>query len=260
MVGDKDTAESTIKSGLAGEAGHWYRKDGTPAYTIIGTNGKERNTTLRDARKYGLVPSVTTITRQIASPGLERWKLMNLLLASLTLPRLDGEGDDAFADRVMLDSQEQTKKAMQLGTDIHTALELAYGNQSFDIQYTDFVDSTQEAVFQTFGHQIWMPEKSFASEMGFGGKIDLHSPELVLDFKTKAFGPDDKVASYDEQVMQLAAYGNGLNLGKFRTANVFISTTYPGLVKIVEHKREDTENAWEMFQLLLQFWKRKNNI
>ena len=33
------------------ETGHWYDKDGNSQYTIVGANGKERNTTLRDARE-----------------------------------------------------------------------------------------------------------------------------------------------------------------------------------------------------------------
>ena len=43
------------------EGGHWYTRTGAPMYTVKGANGKERNTTLRDARKYDLVPLVTTI-------------------------------------------------------------------------------------------------------------------------------------------------------------------------------------------------------
>ena len=43
------------------ESGHWYDKEGEPRYTIIGANGKERNTTLRDAKKKGYVPSVTSV-------------------------------------------------------------------------------------------------------------------------------------------------------------------------------------------------------
>ena len=39
------------------ESGHWYTQEGDPMYTIIGANGKERNTTLRDAKKEKLVPS-----------------------------------------------------------------------------------------------------------------------------------------------------------------------------------------------------------
>ena len=52
------------------EAGHWYDHEGKPMYTIVGANGVERNTTLRDAKSLGLVPSVTTIIGMIAKPFL----------------------------------------------------------------------------------------------------------------------------------------------------------------------------------------------
>jgi len=60
--------------------GHWYTKDGTPAYTTIGKTG-ERPTTLRDARKEGLLPSVTTINGQLSKAGLDTWKQQQVLLA-----------------------------------------------------------------------------------------------------------------------------------------------------------------------------------
>ena len=63
----------TTKNDYKSEAGHWYDHDGNPMYTIIGANGKERNTTLRDAKKEGFVPSVTTIIGIAAKPSLENW-------------------------------------------------------------------------------------------------------------------------------------------------------------------------------------------
>jgi hypothetical protein len=52
------------------ENGHFYTKDGHPAYTTIGKTG-ERPTTLRDARKLGLLPSVTTINGMLSKAGLD---------------------------------------------------------------------------------------------------------------------------------------------------------------------------------------------
>jgi hypothetical protein len=57
------------------ESTHWYDKNGKPQYTVIGKNGKERNTSLVDARKENLVPSVTTIIGMAAKPQLENWKI-----------------------------------------------------------------------------------------------------------------------------------------------------------------------------------------
>ena len=77
----------------AKEGGHWYRKDGTPAYTIIGKNGQERNVTLRDARTLDLAPSVTTILAMGYRPGLENWKIDQGILSALTATRIDGESE-----------------------------------------------------------------------------------------------------------------------------------------------------------------------
>ena len=63
-------------------SGHWYSKDGSPRYTIEGKTGV-RATTLRDARKHDLVPSVTTILNLLAKPGLDNWKQEQVLLSAL---------------------------------------------------------------------------------------------------------------------------------------------------------------------------------
>ena len=252
-----------LKTAIPAESGHWYARDGSPAYTIVGKNGKERNTTLRDARSLDLVPSVTTIIRTAAAPGLERWKLQQTLLASLTLPREDGESLDDYAERVIKDSREYQNQAMNLGTEIHGSLEKAFLGESFEVTHLPFVTAVREALQERYGTLTWVAEESFASPEGFGGKIDLYTPAgIVIDFKTKAFNDPDKVSGFDEHLMQLAAYAYGMeekHPALFdRAANVFISTTVPGLVKVVEWTAEDIERGWKMFSALLQFWQIKN--
>ena len=83
---------------------------------------------------------------------------------------------------------------------------------------------------------------------------DQYAPTgVVIDIKSKDFGPDDKIDAYDEHLMQLAAYRYGLNVKNARCANVFVSRTTPGLVKIIEWAEEDLVKGWEMFKCLLQF-------
>ena len=67
----------------ASESQHWYDRQGNPMYTVIGKNGKERNTTLRDARTMNLVPSVTTILNVAAKPALNVWLQRQVLMACL---------------------------------------------------------------------------------------------------------------------------------------------------------------------------------
>jgi len=247
------------------ESQHWYTKDGAPQYTVKARDGSDRATTLRDARKLGLVPSVTSIIKCAASPGLEAWKLQQMMLASMTLPRADGEPEDVFIQRVIADSKEQARMAAERGSDVHAALETFYETGIMAASYAEHQAGVDEAVIKAFGDRHWAVEKSFAHERGFGGKIDLHTRDnegVVIDFKTKEFtqATMDKVAGYDEHCMQLAAYRMGLNLPAARCANVFVSVTEPGLVKVVEWTPEELERGWKMFEALLVYWYAKSNL
>jgi hypothetical protein len=110
-----------------------------------------------------------------------------------------------------------------------------------------------------FNDWEWSAEKSFACSLGFGGKVDLHTNNIVVDIKSKDFGPDDDVKAYDEHLMQLAAYRYGLEMPAARCANVFVSRRHPGLVVLKEWDQEDLQKGWEMFSTLLKFWQIKNN-
>lgn len=238
----------------ATSAGHWYKPDGTPAYTVIGKNGKERPTTVRDARERNLVPSVTSIIRSAAAPALNRWQAEQLLMAGLTLPRNPDESEKSWISRVWQDSAEQGKKAAEHGTRIHGAIEGHFLGKQPEEDMWDYVKGATEVIKKEFGVREWLPEKSFANtELGYGGKIDLHCPDAVLDFKGK---DGDLVGTecYDEHYMQLAAYAAGLRLTDPHCGIVFVSRTHPGIAKLVMHTREETERGWMMFYGLLRYW------
>jgi hypothetical protein len=249
------------------ESNHWYAKDGTPAYTVTAKNGEQRSTTLRDAKKMGLLPSVTTIMKAAASPGLEAWKINQMMLAALTLPRADGESEESFIKRIQADSKDQARKAAERGTQVHTAIEQFFDGQ-INANDLPYLEPVYKAVNDTFGNLMWAVEKSFAhtsSPYGFAGKIDLHSLEgdgVVIDFKTKEFTSEtlEKVAGFDENVMQLAAYRTGLVKPQARCANVFVSVTEPGLVVVKEWTQEELWRGWSMFDALKTFYYAKTNL
>jgi hypothetical protein len=254
-----------ILSNLPSESCHYYYKDGSPAYTIVGKNGKERPPTIREVKSLGLFPSVTQVLKIRANPGLDQWKRKNLLLAAATLPHLDGESADDWCKRVEQDAGEQSRKAIQLGVDIHKALEHAYGNALFDLTYLPHVEFTQKAIFDTFGEQEWKAEKSFAAESRFyGGKTDLHSPDVMIDFKTTAFDEakwDRKeVGGYKTDLMQISAYREELCSPNARGANVYVSTTVPGLVRIKEWTQEELEYGFRLFCRYLEAWREENKV
>lgn len=248
----------------AQESQHWYTRTGDPAYTVTNKDGHQRPTTLRDARKLGLVPSVTTIIKCAASPGLEAWKLQQMMLAALTLPRAPEESEESFISRIQTDSREQAKMAAERGSEVHAALESYYETRHVTTKFSDAVLGTDSEVLKVFGDMTWSPEKSFSRD-GFGGKVDLHSKDgqgAVIDFKTKEFTSEtsDKAQGFDEHLMQLAAYRVGLEIPQARCANVFVSVTEPGLVVVREWSQEELARGWRMFSSLLEFWYAKSGL
>lgn len=246
----------------AAESNHWYHRSGSPAYSVIGANGKERPTTLRDARKMSLVPSVTTIIKSAASPGLEAWKLNQMMLAALTLPRVADEPEEEFISRIQRDSKEHAKMAAERGTNVHTAIENMYSGV-MHAEYAEHQAGVYREIEKEYGVTEFQPEKAFAHAFGFGGKLDLFTPNyqdrgLVIDIKTKEFSDPSKVVGYDEHMMQLAAYRVGVDLPNADCANVFVSVTVPGLVVIHKWSQEDLARGWVMFESLLKFWQAKN--
>ena len=239
------------------ESGHWYTKDGHPAYTTIGKTG-ERATTLRDARKLGLLPSVTTINGMLSKAGLDTWKQQQVLLAALTLPRQDGEGEQEWLARVMQDSKATGREAAERGTAIHAVIE-AYFNQVYMPEKPAYLDNIDKALNEAFGSQLWLSEKSFGHPLGFGGKCDLMaSSGFVVDFKTKE-ADLDKVDVYFEHEMQLAAYREGLGMPTARSAIVFVNGK-TNQVKLIEISQEKLQSGWECFEHLLRVYQIKNGI
>src|SRR6516225_2089653 len=109
---------------FSAENAHWYRRDGEPLHSVLSTKSEPRPTTLRDARKFGLLPSVTNVLGVINKPELVEWKMTQAVLAALTLPRVDGEELGVFARRVVEDAQSQVKGAAEFGSAFHAGAEL----------------------------------------------------------------------------------------------------------------------------------------
>jgi hypothetical protein len=241
------------------ESTHWYTPEGLPAYETQAKDGSMRPTTLRDARVKKLIPSVTTIIKCAASPGLENWKLEQMLLAALTLPRIPSEPEKDFLKRVRADSKEQGKAAAERGTAVHTSVEGFYEGKGMG-DHPKHVEGVKRALDGLYGPQDWLAEKSFGSKYGFGGKIDLCSPAAVLDIKTKEFDADNLPSGFEEHLMQLAAYRVGVGMPNAACANVFVSVTNPGLVHIHKWEEKDLVRGWGMFVGLLNYWYAKTGL
>lgn len=254
---------------------HWYDKDGNPRHHE-GKDGKD--TTLREARKLGLYPSVTTIGQIIHKQGLVKWLQQEAAIQAydfLTEQWWDHyfeicEDDSEkriWANKMIAEAKEKTDKKADIGTEIHDMLE-KFHDDPFSVEGDDqkicyaIMDCIKENTgLSLFDHFI--PEKRFCNtELGYAGMCDLHTnlpidaDDWVLDYKTKD-EITDKIRGWPEQAEQLSAYANGLKIGHARLGNIFISRKppmFPGdpwPVKFYEHK---DPMAWERFKHTLYLW------
>jgi hypothetical protein len=245
------------------ESTHWYDRNGEPRYTVIGTNGQERPATLRDARKHGWYPGVTSIIRCAAAPGLERWKQEQSILAALTMPRTGDEPQDVLMARIKADADEQAKKARERGTQIHAAIQGHFEGKAPSEEMWPYVKGVIEALAANFGECAWVPEVAVAHPSGFGTKADLSSPFAVVDFKGSDFDAikAPTLETWDEHHMQLAATGKALThmdgLVREDFAICYVSRTVPGLTRIIRVDEPEIRKGWGMFESLLAFWQHR---
>lgn len=251
--------EITNLKTIASESQHWYKANGDPCYTVLARNGEPRATTVRDARKLGLVASVTSITKLLAKPGLELWKARQVYEVAFTTPRNAGETDESHFDRCMIESGERARKAAERGTALHADIERAIQGKQHG--HTNHVAAVANALC-TIGIDLYAgeAERSFACESGYGGKVDYHSQSAVVDFKSKDRIEDGKKLAHDEHCLQLSAYRFGLGLPETaRLVNVFVGIDDCRAV-VVEHSQEDAVVALQKFKMLLAYFKLEKGL
>ncbi len=266
------------------DSAHWYAPTGEPMHTVIAKgNGLPRPTTLADARKLNLLPSVTTILKLLDKPALTAWKVEQAVLACLSSPRNDGEELDAFVTRILSTERVQDQEgqiARDRGTEIHDALEAFFASGVPAVPNADiwpWIEPACLAIRRQFGASVVATEKILVGD-GYAGKADLitlHGQVYWLaDYKTTKKLPDPKKGgAWSEHRLQLAAYAKAFKLllnragpgglevsseTQIRTANVYISTLEQGAFSICEH--EDWLPAYTNgFSPLVSHWQWANN-
>ncbi len=243
---------------------HFYDQNGDSCHSVIGANGKERNSTIRDARKNGWYPSVTTVMDVQAKPALLMWMQQQILQTAVEHPFHPDEWEEtAWRKHVLAKTKARTDVAATRGTEIHNKLEHYYTKGYLDKGDEEYITPAIELIDKTFPGVRWVAEASFVDKnIGYAGRVDMYSKEgLVLDFKTKDKADIKKAGvQYDDHKIQLAAYQEGLDLDRnTKRYNLFISThkDTPGAVHLVE--AEEFDKSIQMFYTLLKLWILKNN-
>lgn len=255
---------TTVANPRQEQSAHWYSPKGEPMHTVIAKGtGQPRPTTLADAKKLGLLPSVTNILRILHKPALQDWLIEQSVLACLTTPRKDGEPLDAFVHRVLhVDriQDEEAQVARDRGTEMHQALEDLFNGQAVSDEIKPWVEPCFEAI-RSLGIPV-ATEKVLVGE-GYAGKTDLITDcageHTLWDFKTTKKLPDK---SWTEHRLQLSAYAQahvlmGCN-ESISTANAYISTVDCG--KFVLCRNTDVFHDFHFgFSPLVTHWQWANN-
>lgn len=240
---------------------HWYSRDGKPAYTMLKKDGGERSTTLRDARKHGLLPSVTTIFNIMAKPGLDKWKLSKAVEAAMNVERDQGEPDDRYIDRVIERSRDEVTEAANLGTRIHDAIDAAFDGVEPDDILKPYVEPTMQYLATLKLHDIQREDVVVNPTHGYAGRVDLLArfgkSNICIDFKTRKTTENQKVTPYEFQPMQIAAYSMAAfgSLENCHGANVYISTTEPGRIEIAAYNPDQLQTEFEAFKSMCALWR-----
>ena len=253
-------------------ASHWYFPSGVPLHEVPRADGKgSRPTSLRDARKLGLFPSVTNVLSILAKPGLDAWKQEQAILATLTLPRTEGETLDDFAKRVLVDMTSEVGRAADLGSAVHAAIEgYAQGRWLPEDKGVARLFEPARQWFDKEVTQIHSVEIATAHlEWGYAGRVDLVATlrstgrPTVIDFKTQKTRRDKdgnfKPILHDTWPLQLEAYRMALasrdkGLADAAIASVVIGSTDPVPVVVKVWDDADKDGYFRAFLAARDLW------
>lgn len=261
-------SEMIIKD-TQGPSGHWYCPEtGKACHTVPNKSkpGTFRPTTISDARKGSLLPSVTGILSVIAKPQLVLWLQEQAILAALTLPRERGEIDDAFAARVVQDSKAQVRDAADRGATLHGIAEyyLTYGKVNTTKEYHILFEPLKDWIDKNVQEVIFAERVLVNKEQGYAGTCDLicrirDVGLAIVDLKGQKYREDTKgmfaPLFYNEWPLQLMAYRRCL--GEKEVNLISLPFCYEKPVQLV-HKlwpAEDHETYWEAFRAAHTLWK-----
>lgn len=249
------------------ESGHWY--DPKTGHQVE----LPPRTWTKTYIAKGYVPGVTTIGRQVHKEQLRTWDIGRAVKFTHTevasFYNLNGftftYDDDDLIQSVRGLMQADSNATMNQGKALHRAIELAAQGIQFDSnKWGKHVRAVGKSLAE-YGIVLYEgnTEHSFATS-SYGGKIDWHNDEWLLDFKTKPSIIEGKKLAYPEHAQQLAAYMKGLgrvpegNCLRWRKcANVFVGADD---AKVVFHEwsEKDLLQGWREFDALCSYWWVKN--
>ena len=240
------------------QAGHWYTEQGESAHVVIGKNGNERNTTVADARKMGLLPSVTSVQGILHKEQLVSWRIEQAIMSALTLPREEGEDLGEYAKRVVKDSKEQTTKAAEHGSLMHEQMEhiLLDRPHSKEEKLQPYIKTFKEWAEDNVGKTYWC-ERALVGA-GYAGRCDAYVRlkrigDAIIDLKNRKVNPKYD-PFYDSDCAQLWAYRIASENPKAACVSVVLAANDPETLVIHQWSEEELHEAGIAFSAMLKVW------
>lgn len=238
---------------------NFYNPDGTPAWEVDGASGKRVKVTVVHARKLGLLPSVTNILSILRKEALEDWKQEQLVRACLDLQRGDTESEHDYVNRVVDKAFSKSETAKDFGSECHYFIQdVLQGKERAEY---DLPELTIIAIRNELKKHIVTAvcEKPLVSAgYGYAGRSDCRSighdgVATRWEFKTQGTKTGEKIKTYDEWLMQVAAYDHIEPSGAWKA--LVVSSTEPGRVEIYDYAKDDVNKAFQAFLGLLAAFK-----
>ncbi len=247
---------------------HWYTQNGVACHEIKGANGKMRDTDLRDARKLGLLPSVTEIIKVADKPVIDNWRVDQAIMEAITQPEIAGESLEDRAKRIKKGAEAQAKAARDRGSEIHDLYtRYFHGQLGIEPEKLDHIRHLIEWERAEVGQVLWSEKILVHRE--YAGTADLayvasslgKADELIVaDFKGMDLKEGKEPNTYDEWLYQLGAYAQAIEYTgvKVNGGAILIFDRSTGRIVPRYYSRAELETGIEAFNLLLRFWQLKN--
>lgn len=242
------------------DSAHWYDVHGQAMHTVLSGKGEARPTNLRDARKLGLLPSVTNILGVVAKPELQAWLQEQAVLAALTLPRVAGEDEEQFARRVVEDARSQGRTAMAFGTALHHGAERVARSLEVDPAepLAPWLNLYRDWFQVNCVRLLWTERALVNRELGYAGTADLliehraHGLTLV-DLKSQGVRAATGPSTYKSWGYQLAAYRAALHR-EVVCMNLIVNSKEPHAPVEAVWGEPEMVKCWRGFRAARELW------
>ena len=214
----------------------------------------------------------------LANDGLSFYKQMMVAEEAFKRPPIAGkESSQQYAKIIMDKAGKPAEEAANLGSKIHALLEAHGKGEAVDMEEMLTFPSTGQQVavkavvqpvldrveslgVKALGHEV----VAVNYQDGYAGTLDMpwRATDVLglMDYKTSKTKPGEPVTPRLSYAMQLAAglrafNGNFHSFTHCRAQNIFISTTEPGRVDVIEYNGKELAEAWEAFKACLVLWR-----